>query len=256
MDVGQTKEETKRLKTQLGSVRDKLTDLESRNLALQRELDLLRREKEERERELESENEELKVTVARLRAEMEAMLKELEHIIDTKLGLELEISAYRKLLEGEESRVQRRGVYDANLAQDLSYAQGLDSTVKVTRGEMSARTTFQKSAKGPIAISDCNADGTFILLDNTGRKDESLAGWKLKRIIDGVDKTEFTFDDTVTIKSSEKLKIWAQGARPADAVDDLEYTEPTWGAGSNITTRLVNPAGEDRATHIQKVNYN
>jgi intermediate filament protein if len=147
-------------------------------------------------------------------------------------------------------------VYDADLAQDVSFTQGLDSSVKVTRGEMSARTTFQKSAKGPIAISDCNSEGTFIVLDNTGRKDESLEGWKIKRTIDGVDKTEFTFGDAVVIKSSEKLKIWAQGARPAEAVDDLEYSEATWGVGSNITTRLVNPVGEDRATHIQKVNYN
>jgi intermediate filament protein if len=258
MDVGQSKEESKRLKTQLGSTRDKLTDLEARNLALQRELDLLRREKEERERELETENEELKITVARLRAEMEAMLKELEHIIDTKLGLELEISAYRKLLEGEETRVSRRGVYDADsqFSQDHSFA-GFDSATSstVTRGEMSARTTFQKSAKGPIAISECSAEGSFIILDNTGRKEESLGGWKLKRAIDGEEKTEFTFDESFVIKSSEKLKIWGQGLRPAEAVGDLEYSEATWGVGSNITTRLVNPAGEDRATHIQKVNY-
>ena len=69
-----------------------------------RELELLRREKEERERELESENGEMKMEVAKLRAEMEAILKELQVIIDSKLGLELEIAAYRKLLEGEESR--------------------------------------------------------------------------------------------------------------------------------------------------------
>jgi len=42
--------------------------------------------------------------VAKLRAEMEAILKELQDIMDTKLGLELEIAAYRKLLEGEENR--------------------------------------------------------------------------------------------------------------------------------------------------------
>jgi intermediate filament protein if len=64
----------------------------------------LRREKEERERQLEGENNELKMEIVKLRAEMEAVLRELQSIMDSKLGLELEIAAYRKLLEGEESR--------------------------------------------------------------------------------------------------------------------------------------------------------
>jgi len=70
-------------------------------------LEQLRREKEDRERELEDENTELKGELAKLRAEMDAVLKELQTIVDSKLGLELEIAAYRKLLEGEESRYVR-----------------------------------------------------------------------------------------------------------------------------------------------------
>jgi len=42
--------------------------------------------------------------IVKLRAEMEAILRELQSIMDSKLGLELEIAAYRKLLEGEETR--------------------------------------------------------------------------------------------------------------------------------------------------------
>lgn len=60
--------------------------------------------KEERERELEAENNEFKMEIVKLRAEMEAVLRELQSIMDSKLGLELEIAAYRKLLEGEETR--------------------------------------------------------------------------------------------------------------------------------------------------------
>lgn len=74
------------------------------NAQLEKELELLRREYSEKEREWEAENTELKNEVAKLRAEMEAILKELQDIMDTKLGLELEIAAYRKLLEGEENR--------------------------------------------------------------------------------------------------------------------------------------------------------
>lgn len=53
---------------------------------------------------MEDENGQLKNDLASLRAELEAITIELREITDTKLGLELEISAYRKLLEGEENR--------------------------------------------------------------------------------------------------------------------------------------------------------
>lgn len=42
--------------------------------------------------------------MVKLRAELEAIMQELQHLWDTKLGLELEIAAYRKLLEVEEDR--------------------------------------------------------------------------------------------------------------------------------------------------------
>ena len=56
---------------------------------------------------METENTELKTEIAKLRAEMESIMKELQDLMDTKLGLELEIAAYRKLLEGEENRYVR-----------------------------------------------------------------------------------------------------------------------------------------------------
>jgi len=238
---------------------------------LTRELEALRREKEERERELEEENMTLKGDVAKLRAEMEAMLKELERIIDTKLGLELEIAAYRRLLEGEENRVGLRHIVDSiisgqeerSLSHDISYSMNqsdlsalTDSSLKITKGEMQAKTTFQRTAKGPVTIAESDSDGKFIILENTGRKEEALSGWKIKRAIDGEDKPEFSFAEDAVLKPNDKIKIWAKDLKPADAgVNDLEFGEPTWGVGGNIVTRLVNPTGEDRASHVQKTNY-
>jgi len=74
------------------------------NNQLAREIDALRRAKEDRERELEAENAALRRDADGLRAELDAILRELQMIMDNKMGLELEIAAYRKLLEGEETR--------------------------------------------------------------------------------------------------------------------------------------------------------
>ena len=38
------------------------------------------------------------------------------------------------------------------------------------KGEMSAKTTYQRSAKGPVTIPECSPDGKFVVLENTGRK--------------------------------------------------------------------------------------
>jgi len=86
-------------------------------------------------------------------------------------------------------------------------------------------------------------------------KEESLDGWKIKRNIDGVDKADFSFPAGTILRGGEKLKIWAKDSRPPGATADLEYTDNTWGVGSHVTTKLVNPQSEDRATHVQKTNY-
>jgi intermediate filament protein if len=194
---------------------------------------------------------------------MEAILKELQTIMDTKLGLELEIAAYRKLLEGEENRVGLRQVVDSmynTMTSSHNAPSHYDDNPRgprdVMKGEMSAKTTYQRSAKGPVAIAECAADGKSITIENTGRKEEPLGGWSLKRNIDGSDKADFHLDSEFVLKPGAKVKLWARGAKPLNApAGDIETDEHSWGSGANINTRLVNPNGEDRATHVQKTIY-
>ena len=116
LEATHSKDETKRLRQQLADLRAKLADLESRNVQKDKEVELLQRELQDKERDLEHDNTELRNEIAQLRAEMEAILKELQELINTKLGLEMEIAAYRKLLEGEENRGQKQVSGDVGLS--------------------------------------------------------------------------------------------------------------------------------------------
>ena len=74
------------------------------NSQLERQYQDLLREMEQKDHDHDLDVSNYKEEITQLRAEMESILQELQNLMDVKLSLELEIAAYRKLLEGEESR--------------------------------------------------------------------------------------------------------------------------------------------------------
>jgi len=123
---------------------------------------------------------------------------------------------------------------------------------------MTAKTTYQRSAKGPVNIGECAADGSYIMLENSSRKDESLGGWHIKRNSDGQELPSVTLPGDFNLKAGAKVKVWARGRRPRDAgPSDFESQLDTFEqTGSVVSTKLCNPSGEDRATHTQKTSFN
>lgn len=273
MEVTHVREENKKITKQMSDLRGKLADLEARNAQLEKQYNDVLRELETKDTDHMMECTQLREEISKLRTEMEGILTELQTLMDAKLSLELEICAYRKLLEGEENRVGLKTVVEQvvntqstggeMLSEVVSgYESNRDSQIsmKMMRGEVSAKTTYQRTSTGPIAISEVSPEGKFIMLENTSsgpnRRDVNLDAWKLKRSVDG--KRDYTYNfRNFTLKAGKKVKILARGSASEAGLNDLVFRdEDNWGVGSQVTTSLINDKEEDKASHIQKTLYN
>jgi len=73
---------------------------------------------------------------------------------------------------------------------------------------LEARTTIHKSSKGPISVAECDAQGKFILIENTSRsKSIALAGWTLRQEVENENRLTFTFPDNCLLRPNHSLKV-------------------------------------------------
>ncbi|KAK6060249.1 intermediate filament tail domain protein [Cooperia oncophora] len=274
MEHGYAKEEVKRLRTQLSDLRGKLADLESRNSLLEKQIQELNYQLEDDQRSYEAALNDRDAQIRKMREECQALMVELQMLLDTKQTLDAEIAIYRKMLEGEENRAGLKQLVE-QVVKTHAISQEMDTeTMRVVKGETASRQSFQRSAKGNVSIhwflgsglpiplvtfesssiKEASPDGKFIVLQNTHRaKDESIGEWKLKRRIDGKREIVYTLPKDYVLRAGKSVKIFARNQGVASPPDQLVYDgEDSFGSGNSVQTILFNKEGEERATHIQR----
>ncbi|CAE1254431.1 unnamed protein product [Acanthosepion pharaonis] len=109
-ESAQATEENRRLRSQITDKDSRLMDLQSQIDKLNAQVHLLTSELDSTTAELDNEKTLRLSEVQKLNMELEGVIKELQLLMDAKLSLELEIAAYRKLLEVEENRLSIGGM--------------------------------------------------------------------------------------------------------------------------------------------------
>ncbi|XP_055010562.1 lamin L3 isoform X2 [Boleophthalmus pectinirostris] len=241
------------LSSQLQVYQKEKMSLESRVQELERTLDRERQVWQERLNAKEQE-------MLGLRSQMFSQLEDYEHLLDTKLALDMEINAYRKMLEVEEQRLklspspsQRTAV--SRTHEERPRLRGRKRKHEGPTGSSPASKMSSCSTEsGSVSVSEVDTQGRFIRLKNNSEMEQCLDGWVVRRLYPDSGEISFNIPSPCVLTAGQTLTIWAAGSEEeADSNDLVLESHRTWGPATDVRIILLNPNYEEMSERRMRI---
>ncbi|NWS63655.1 LMNB1 protein, partial [Chunga burmeisteri] len=192
--------------------------------------------------------------MAEIRQQMQAQLNDYEQLLDVKLALDMEIEAYRKLLESEEERLELSPIgFSQATVSEASSSHSVHTTrrkrkrtdMEELNGNSNVTISHSASATGNVSIEEIDVDGKFIRLKNNSDQDQPMGGWEMTQKIRDTSATH-RFTSGYVLKAYQTATIWAANAGvTANPPTDLLWTDQnSWASGEDVEVTLKNSEGE------------
>ncbi|KAL1007504.1 hypothetical protein UPYG_G00087670 [Umbra pygmaea] len=244
-ELSGTKLRIETLSSQLNHFQKQNSALEGRVRDLERTLD---GEREAWQKRLSHKDEEMSA----MRAHMQSQLEDYEQLLDVKLALDMEINAYRKMLEGEEQRLHLSPSPSQHAAVGRTHAHGARRIISAKKrksdghtGSHTCKILQHTKAHSHIILFDIDVKGNYVVLKNNSDKEQPLGGWVVRRTHSDSPDIIFQIPSSCVLAGGNTLTIWSSEAGVEASPGDLVLkNHRNWGLVNNVTISLLSPDDE------------